>query len=224
MITRFDHLVIGAANLDQGANYVRETLGVNIPRGGVHEKLGTHNLLMRLSETTFFEVIAISPDIPAPSRPRWFGLDDPEVRRALQHSPALLTWVANTTDINACLAATPIDLGQPDIISRDHLSWTFGLPEDGRLFEMGLLPCLIEWHSRPHPAAAMADLGCRLQELTLYHPNPNWLASILETIKLSGQVTLASLPDQHRSPLLEARLETPTGIKILRSPAAENLI
>ena len=221
MISRFDHLVVGAASLDQGADYIRKTLGVRIPHGGVHEQLGTHNLLMRLSETTFFEVIAVHPDIPAPARPRWFGLDEPELRRNLQHSPALLTWVANTTDIKACLAAAPIDLGQPEIIRRDQLSWTFGLPDDGRLFGNGLVPCLIEWHSQPHPAAAMADLGCHLQALTLYHPDPGRLASIFEAIGFADPVSLAPLPDHYGEPFLEARLTTPAGLKILRSPSAK---
>lgn len=222
MITRFDHLVIGASSLAQGAEFVRDTLGVEIPFGGVHQKMGTHNLLMHLSDSTFLEVIAVNPDIPAPTRPRWFGLDDPEIRHTLQRSPALLTWVANTTDIHACLEAAPVEMGHPEIIRRGQLSWLFGLPEDGKLFAGGLLPCLIEWHGQTHPAAKMADHGCRLKELTLYHHDPDRLASILSAIKLLDRVNVSSLAG-HKSPFLEACLETPAGTRTLRSPASPGI-
>ena len=81
-----------------------------------------------------------------------------------------------------------------------------------------LLPCLIEWHSQPHPAASMVDLGCRLQGLTLYHPDPDWLASILGTIEFKDPISLAPLTEHHDGPFMEARLETPVGLKILQSP------
>jgi len=47
MQTRIDHLVIGAADLTQGIDYVKECLGVDMPYGGEHEKMGTHNHLMQ---------------------------------------------------------------------------------------------------------------------------------------------------------------------------------
>lgn len=47
MQTRIDHLVIGAADLTQGIDYVNECLGVDIPYGGAHEKMGTHNHLLQ---------------------------------------------------------------------------------------------------------------------------------------------------------------------------------
>lgn len=212
-----DHLVVAAATLQQGAEYIRETLGVEIPPGGAHPQMGTHNRLMRLSESTFLEVIAIDPELPSPNRPRWFGLDDPAVRSAIALSPALLTWVANTDNIHACLAAAPIPLGRPELIRRDRLSWLFGLPPDGHLFAGGLLPCMIQWHCQPHPASLMPDLGCRLVDLHLHHQDPEWLRQVLETIGLEDQVTVAGVPSS-QAPFLEARLQTPAGIRQLRSP------
>jgi hypothetical protein len=47
MQTRIDHLVIGAADLPQGIDYVKECLGVDMHCGGVHEKMGTHNHLLQ---------------------------------------------------------------------------------------------------------------------------------------------------------------------------------
>ena len=76
MPTRIDHLVIAAGTLEQGVAYVRECLGVSMPFGGVHAKMGTHNHLMQLGNDSFLEVIAINRDIEPPDRPRWFGMAD----------------------------------------------------------------------------------------------------------------------------------------------------
>jgi len=81
MGTRIDHLVIGADNLEQGISFVRERLGIDIPYGGVHPQMGTHNHLVQLGNDIFLEVIAINPDMEPPNAPRWFGLDDPFIRR-----------------------------------------------------------------------------------------------------------------------------------------------
>ena len=69
MSTVIDHLVIAAETLEQGAEYVLKMLGVDIPFGGVHPKMGTHNLLMQLGNTLFLEVIAINPDAAALAHP-----------------------------------------------------------------------------------------------------------------------------------------------------------
>lgn len=99
MNTRLDHIVIGAATLEQGVTYIRETLGIEIPPGGEHFHMGTHNHLMQLGNEIFLEVMAINPKAVAPNRPRWFGLDDPFIKAQLEYQPRLLTWVVNTPDI-----------------------------------------------------------------------------------------------------------------------------
>lgn len=76
MQTCLDHLVIGAASLEAGVEYVKEVLGVDIPAGGHHEKMGTCNHLMQLGKDVFLEVIAIDKTLAAPSRPRWYGLEN----------------------------------------------------------------------------------------------------------------------------------------------------
>ena len=70
MDTKIDHLVIGAESLIQGVEYVKSCLGVEMPFGGVHVKMGTHNHLMRLGDGIFLEIIAINPEIDPPNRPR----------------------------------------------------------------------------------------------------------------------------------------------------------
>ncbi len=214
--THIDHLVIAAASLQQGVDYVKQQLGVDIPAGGVHPKMGTHNHLMRLGDALFLEVIAIHPDIAAPPHPRWFGLDDPHVRHRLTQQAGLITWVANSSNIERSMHQASIDMGQPTLITRGDLSWHFGLPEDGRLLAGGLLPYLMQWHSQPHPAASMSDTGCQLVSLALHHPNIDWLTTILSSIGINDQLELHSLTG-NSPPYMVATINTPTGIKHLSS-------
>lgn len=216
MSARLDHLAVGAASLEQGVGYIREHLGVDIPRGGEHPLMGTHNHLMRLSGDTFLEVIAVNPDAPTPDRPRWFGLDDPAVHASLEQCPRLLTWVVNTPDLVRLGAKTSFSFGEPVSVSRGDLNWHFGLPDDGRLLASGTLPYLIQWHTETHPANRMADLGCTLRQLELYHPQTDWLASVLADIEANGLVKLAPLAADS-APFLVAHIDTPTGLKTLSS-------
>ena len=218
MSTAIDHLVIAAETLAQGADYINKVLGVEIPFGGVHPKMGTHNLLMKLGDAVFLEVIAINPDAETPAHPRWFGLDDAHVRNSLKDGPVLLTWVANTNDIKSQMNKARFDFGQPEPISRGSLNWHFGLPEDGRLLAGGMLPYLIEWQTARHPAENMQDLGCKLERLTLYHPYATWLESILKSIDFAGRVTVELLAE-NATPYMVAWIETPGGVKQLRSPS-----
>ena len=100
----FDHLVIAAASLRQGVGWVEGKLGVAVPAGGSHPRMGTHNHLTALGRDSFLEVIAVDPAAEPPARPRWFALDDPARRTSLEARPRLLTWVAATGDIEASLA------------------------------------------------------------------------------------------------------------------------
>ena len=43
-----DHIVVTAASLEEGAEFVVQALGVRPQPGGEHERMGTHNLVLRL--------------------------------------------------------------------------------------------------------------------------------------------------------------------------------
>lgn len=214
MKSQIDHLVIGAATLEAGVAYVRETLGVEMPYGGEHLTMGTHNHLIRLGSDVFLEVIAPNPHIDPAPLPRWYGLDDPYVKQAIAQEPRLLTWVINTPDITKLLAQAKRPFGKKTAVSRNNLSWYFGLPEDGRLFGGGMLPYIIQWHTESHPAAKMADVGCRLEQLEIHHPYPDWLRSTLTSINAEKLVTIHSLP-RNATPQLVAHIHTPSGNKQL---------
>ena len=57
-----DHLVVAAATLADGIEYVAGITGVAPHAGGKHVAMGTHNALLRLGERIFLELIAIDPD------------------------------------------------------------------------------------------------------------------------------------------------------------------
>lgn len=216
MQSKLDHIVIGASRIAEGVRYVKDMLGVDIPYGGEHTKMGTHNHLMRLGDETFLEVIAINEKIPSPGRPRWYGLDDPYIRRCIESQPSLLTWVVNTRDINRLIKRAGFSIGPSESISRGNLSWYFGLPEDGRLLAGGLLPYAIEWQSDMHPSEGMADLGCSLRSLEIHHPYPVWIQTALESMGALQLVKVNGLP-VNEAPYLSVRIGTPTGVVQLRS-------
>lgn len=218
MTTKIDHLVIGAANLKQGVEYVKNLLGVDIPYGGAHVKMGTHNHLMQLEKNTFLEIIAINNQINPPDSPRWFGLDDPFIRQKIELEPALLTWVVNTKSINELIRRAVFSLGNPELITRGELNWYFGLPEDGRLLGGGMLPYAIEWQTDTHPSLNMANLGCNLFKIEIHHPYSKWLRSALESIDAQNLVEIKELP-KNTCPFLVAHISTPLGIKKLSSHA-----
>ena len=171
---------------------------------------------MRLGNDAFLEIIAVNHDIEPPERPRWFGLDDAFIRQQIEQQPSLLTWVVNTQDIKALMSQSTFSLGKAELISRGNLNWYFGLPDDGRLLAGGMLPYAIEWQTDKHPSANMADLGCRLSGLEIYHPYPRWLQSALSSIGALDLVKVHALP-KNEVPYMLATINTPAGIKELSS-------
>ncbi len=74
---KIDHIAIGTSSLEQGIAAMKQSLGVELPRGGKHDTMSTHNCVMQAGNDSFFELIAIDPEAPAdPGRTRWFSLDE----------------------------------------------------------------------------------------------------------------------------------------------------
>lgn len=219
MNTRFDHLAFGANTLEVGLDYLQDLLGVTIPFGGKHIKMGTHNAVMKLGENCYFELITIDHDAPPPARPRWFAMDHAVHRLAVERKPRLLTWVVNTDDLDQCRTISsypyPEGLNMTRKTDSGTLSWSITVPEDGNLPADGLLPSLIQWHhGGTHPARGMPDLGCRLQSIRLHHPYPSWLEDHLKTIDCHQMVDIVPLSG-NESAYMTATLETPNGVVTL---------
>lgn len=211
--TQPDHLVITAASLQAGMAWVEERLGVSMaPRiGGEHVRLGTHNALLQLGDGFYLEVIAIDPAAPTPARARWFGLD----ALPKDAAPRLAHWVARTNDIHAAVAASPISPGPVQAMSRGALNWLITIADDGQLAADGVMPSLIQWQADPHPATALPDLGCRLVQLELAHPQAAAIGETLHAIGLQDARVSLSADVAGRKSLLAAQIMTPHGLRVL---------
>lgn len=208
----FDHIAIGAVSLADGNDYVQRQLGVEVPKGGAHPRMGTHNRLMKLEGDSFFEIIAIEPSAAAPERPRWFGLDDETQKELLSERPRPICWVAGTRNIESVLAGAlrhGIDLGEPTEMIRGDLKWLISLPADGSLPENGTLPVIIQWLEGPHPARRMADFGIRLNKLFFHHPDPEALENKLQLLGIADQATVKKTDEN--LPFIEAVFLMPDG-------------
>ena len=209
-----DHIVITASSLAAGAEYIRRHLGVVPGSGGEHPRMGTHNLLMRLGENVYLEVIAVNPEAQQPERPRWFELtehDDQPTR--------LAGWVARSSDINAAAQASLLPLGPVETMTRGSLTWQITIPEDGKFIMDGAAPALIQWEAEQHPASRMEDAGCSLISLDVFHPDANLLQEQLNKIGFNGPVNVSGV-DAQEAPYLIARINTPSGPRQLDSREA----
>lgn len=201
-MTSIDHLVIAAPTLESGSLWLEELLGVSLQAGGKHAFMGTHNRLLRLGNA-YLEVIAINPDVPAPNRPRWFGLDTLQLEQ-----PRLIHWVARTDDLSSMAALSLEPLGVVTDAVRGELRWRITIPDDGHLPLSGLVPTLIEWRS-PHPVSKMPESPCELVSLIGTHPQPERVRAALESIGAKLDVTEGEVP------ALRAVISSPNGLVTL---------
>lgn len=213
-----DHIVIAAADLDQGAAYVAERLAVEPSGGGKHVTMGTHNRLLHLGGTVYLEVIAVDPDAPALGHARWFGLDEEDVQQRIARSPQVITWVAAVADIETAVKSCSYSPGVPVAMQRGDFNWQITIRDDGALLQGGLLPGLIQWPLGKHPTQNMLDSGCRLRALKLVTDNPAGIAAGLASVGADELVEIADLSagaETSKQPAVEAIIETPAGVVTL---------
>ena len=207
MRCEFDHLVVTAPTLQAGADWVEHALGVAPGPGGAHPRMGTHNLLLRLGESQFLEVLAPDPAAPRPDRPRWFALDE----LGPDDAPRLAAWVARTDDIRACPPEAFAVIGAVETMSRGAREWLITIPADGSLPMGGALPMLIEWQTPRTPAGAgLPDSGCALAGLGLRHPRAARLHEWLALAGFDDPVAIGT-----GTPGLWADIVTPSGLRRL---------
>lgn len=207
MPCHLDHITITAPSLAKGQAYLEDKLGITPQVGGEHPLMGTHNLLLRLGNDLFLEVIAAKPNTHA-QRARWFGLDQLE-----STAPAKLrTWVARTHAMQTTLDKASEALGEVEQLSRGALNWLMGIPKDGSIGLQGMAPALIEWQSETHPATTMQDFGASLLKLELHTPEVQRVQRLLASLALTDNRIEILQADQ---PKLVAQIQTPQGICIL---------
>lgn len=184
--SKLDHLVVAAADLKTGTQYIEDLLGVKTEPGGRHDAIGTHNRLLRLGDDQYLEVIAVDPEAKPPEQPRWFALDDAAMRAALQASPRLLTWVARTSDIDKAAAIPPYNGMTVLDMERGDLRWRMTFTPDGSLPGEGALPLLIEWQTEPMPPQRLPDSGCALKRFVVQSPQVQRVQQVLQDLNLES--------------------------------------
>ena len=198
----FDHIAIVARTLEEGVEYVRAQLGIEMPPGGQHPFMGTHNCLLSLNDTEFLEVIAIDESAERPERPRWFDLDH------FDGSPQIGTWILGSPDI-----AASFDKAHGRIIdmTRGDLKWQITVHDDGLLSSEGAYPQLIQWPDGPHPASKMQTRGCRLHSFEISHPDAAGINRFLE-----GALTDTRISIVEGERAFKTVFDTPDGLKTLK--------
>lgn len=201
---RLDHIAVAAETLADGAASVEAALGVPLQPGGAHELMGTHNRLLSLGPAEYLEVIAIDPAARKPAHPRWFGLD------GFSGPPRLSNWICAVDDLDTAIAALP-GSGAGLALARGDLVWRMAVPPDGGLPYDGMQPALIEWQGAAHPAPRLADQGCRLVRMRVFHPEGAALARRLAPLFTDPRITI----EPGEEPYIVTEIDTPRGIRVL---------
>ncbi|MGL4608415.1 MAG: VOC family protein [Trueperaceae bacterium] len=203
---KLDHIAVAARTLKQGVDYIQALLGVEPSGGGRHLKQGTHNKLLNLGKEVYLEIIA--PDPESTLQPAWFGLADRALLESLAERPRLLTYVAQTDEIETILRSTGYPL-EARPAERGNLRWQFGFSKDGSLLGDGMLPYLIQWQGE-HPTQTLPPNACTLVRLQGFHPNP---APIQQTLQELGFADITVQYGDTSS--LQAMIQTFSGLKML---------
>lgn len=201
-MSELDHLVVAAADLDEGVRWVEERLGVAMDAGGRHEVFGTHNCVLSLGPDCYLEVIAVDPQAPAPGRARWFELDTEAMRARLAGGPALVHWVVRVPSL----------AGERHVmeLSRGSNRWALTVDPDGRMPLGGLAPSRILWRTPP-PATLLLDKGIRLDTLSISTPDVAALRLVVADVV--GPVAV-----RPGDPGLAATFSTPSGPAAIGGP------
>jgi Glyoxalase-like domain len=185
----FDHILLGAPDLEAGIRWVEERTGVRAKFGGNHPGRGTRNALLSLGARHYLEIIA--PD-PAQAQ-----VSDERGLRQLS-SPRIIQWAIHTEDIAATkrvAEAAGVKTTGPQAGSRQRpdgkmLRWqVLGIEQT-----TPLLPFFIQWGpGSPHPSSDSPQLGTA-QSLHFETPQPEELRRILHGVDIDADIRKSDLP------------------------------
>jgi Glyoxalase-like domain len=185
-----DHLVYATPDLEATCRDFEIRLGVCASAGGQHPGRGTHNALISIGPEAYLEIIGPDPLQPE-TRPVWFDIDQ-------LAAPKLITWAVRIDDLEAFVKEISPNANVGAVRSGSRktpegtiLSWQ--LTEPQLVQGVGLMPFLIEWNSRQHPAGS-AITGPRLVQLRIEHPEPGLIRKQLSSLRLEVAIEEASSP------------------------------
>lgn len=204
-----DHLMIGAADLDRGIQWLEQRIGVRAAVGGTHPGRGTRNALVALRGRQYVELIA-----PDPAQPESLASHLRSIT-----TPRLIGWAAGTPDIEG-LAKRIRAMGHEPIAPRPGsrsrpdgrvLKWTtLGVRSKFAAGGIDPIPFFIQWAAdSPHPSSD-SPAGCELSSLEFEHPEPADLSEALGRLEISATVR------QSPSVGIVATLSTPKGAVVFR--------
>ncbi len=207
LLSRIDHLVYAAPDLEGAVEYLHTLLGVRATPGGAHPGWGTRNALIALGESTYLEVIGPDPDQGIPTADLRFGIGELD-------QPTLVGWAVKAAELERIveeaklhgLELGPISEGRRKRTDGTLLFWKLTAP---RPSPGGLIPFFIDWGPTTSPAQGAAK-GCLLRELRGTHPGPEEIQSKLAGLDLGLPLSSGSVPG------LVAILDSPQGRVELR--------
>jgi hypothetical protein len=203
--TAVDHLILGAADLDQAIAWLEKTTGVKAAIGGVHPGRGTRNALVSLGGRQYLEILAPDPNQQVNALP--YNLKSVS-------TPRLIAWAAVTKDINSVAEksrSAGLSVSGPRDGSRARpdgrmLKWkSLDVGTGAGQERAALIPFFIEWAADSLHPSQDSPKGCELQSFEMEHPDP---ASVIDTLKKLG---IEAKVKQAKEARLRATLKTPKG-------------
>ena len=189
-----DHLLFGVPDLSEGMALIHARLEAMPVRGGPHPGVGTHNALLALGPRAYLEIIAPDPSQEVPNQDLPYGL-------AGLQEPRLITWAVRPADWKTHARQTQL-LGMETRLREGSRANPEGVQFHWRSAQLappvkvdeqnltGLVPFAIEWQSSQHPATS-APGSLQLESLTLRHPRPSVLSTVVGALELPCQVAFA---------------------------------
>lgn len=211
---KIDHITFVAKTLAQAQVYALDIFGVELPMGGRHPVMGTHNLLTRIAPDIFLEFIAIDPEAIPPKQKRWFALDRLKEAGVLDVQPRLYSWVASLPELEAKVSRfTEMETLS---ITRAELRWNFCLRKDREAEAAGVFPALIEWVGSS-PGSRMQDVGISLASFKLSHPEMDTIYSRMQFLGWEKDAPSNQMVqfETGGSPKICLELRTPKGLVVI---------
>lgn len=209
---KFDHIILGVHDLDEGRERLAAVLGTPPSAGGAHEGRGVRNALWRMGDV-FLQLIAPCKDSASP--PVTFGLSDPSFLARLSEGPAIVGWAARCADIEAARKAAPFETRAVERVRRGDDYCDIAVAPDGFGPYGGVGPLLIQWPEGHHVCETVPDSGLRLSRMVAHGARARDLGLAIGAMGGIDRLEIETVAPHGLSCVIEA----PQGVVLLTSAA-----